>query len=72
MMIPKSNNYYIRDDGLVIFIENMGLTKFEFKVILPTESYKAGAHEFEWTSNIYDYKPIDYEVGKRYDKLITQ
>ena len=71
MMIPKINNYYIRDDGLLILLEGVGMTKFQFKVILPSGLYRAGDHEFEFTSNIYDYKPIDYKVGKRFDKLIT-
>ncbi len=71
MNIPKINNYYIRDDGLVILIQYMDSTTFGFKVILPTELYRTGDHEFDFTSNIYDYKSIDYKVGKRFDKLIT-
>lgn len=72
MIYPTVNNYYIRDDGLLILIENIGMTTFQFKVILPSESYRVGGPYFEFTSNIYDYKPIDYKWGKRFDQLITQ
>ncbi len=72
MMIPRINNYYIRDDGLMIFIESLGDTAFQFKVILGVGFYTIGAHEFEFISNIYDYKQLDKKIGKRFDKLITQ
>ena len=67
----KINNYYVRDDGLVIFVESIICPIFQYKVILPVECYEAGGYEFDYCSNIYDYKKVDYKVGNRFDKLIT-
>ena len=72
MKTLKVNNYYIRDDGLVILVANINTTTFDYKVILHTEFNEIGDHDFEFMSNLYDYMIIDYKKGKRFDKLITQ
>ena len=70
-MYPTIDNYYIRDDGLMILIEDVGSNAFNFKVILGGGLYTIGEYNFDFISNIYDYKQFDKKLGKRFDKLIT-
>ena len=71
MIYPTIHNYYIRDDGLMILIESVDASVFQFKVILGVGFYAIGSQEYEINSNICEYREIDYHIGNRFDKLIT-
>jgi hypothetical protein len=67
------NNYYLRDDGLMIFVTKIDALNFFFRVITPDLSgfFLHREEAFDYMSNVYDYKLIDHEYGKKLEKFLT-
>lgn len=76
MKTVKEDNYYIRDDGLIILIMiadvcNRG-TSFQYKVIMANcNDYIYGDMHYGRIENFDEYKLIDYKMTKRLDKIIS-
>ncbi len=76
MKTVKEDNYYIRDDGLIILITtadvcNIG-TSFQYKVIMANCNYYIyGDMHYGRLENFDEYKLLDYKEAKRLDKIMS-
>jgi hypothetical protein len=67
------NNYYLRNDGLLFFVNSIRDSIIYFRVILSAGEtiFSEGEDTFDFVSDNYDYQLIDYEYGRKLEKFLT-